>query len=1096
MSLQNAHRIAQTFEQSFEQVLESLTAEQRKAVEKIEGPVMVIAGPGTGKTHILAARIGRILQQTDTSATHILCLTFTEAGVQAMRERLVQLIGPEGHRVQVHTFHSFCNRVIQEHLELFGRSELQPLSELERVMFVRRLLNDLDHGHLLRLQAAPYQYERHLLELFRLMKTEGWTVENVQDAIDTYLTQLPEREEYKYKQNRKGEFEKGDLKIHEINAEREKMERLRVAAALYPRFQQLMKAEGRYDFDDMILNVARAFRLYPNLLRQYQEQFLYILVDEFQDTNGSQNEILQQLIGFWDSPNIFIVGDDDQAIYEFQGARLKNIKDFYETYKHDLEIIVLKDNFRSSQSILDVSKQLIDFNELRIINEIRGNYQILNNNDLQTLEKNLTAALPRLQAKLPRVVEYPTRAHELADIVQQIEAHQNAGRPLSNLAILYFKHRQADEFVALLHKKGIPYHLKRSQNILNIVMIQQLRKLLTFLWAEYSRPKTSVNLLFEILHYYFFDIQLKDIQTFAAFLRNQAYQNEITPSTENLADDEDIEIENIENITNKNTWYDVVFRGSHFWQQENIYLEKSEKIINFAALMRRLIYEIPNVSVPQLIEKLINQSGLLRKVTKSENKIWLMQVLHAFTAFVQEETDKNPRLTLGEFLGQLDALDRHNLGIELQKSGQHTEGGGVQLLTAHSAKGLEFERVFVVDCVAEMWEKSRRNALNRFALPDTLTFTASENELEAKRRLFYVAMTRAKLFLQISYSKNDFREKSLQRTQFIDEIFNINKNLTEEDKILFEKRQIEEAILFENRVGLLEEKPQIEVVEESYLKEWLSKFQLSISGLNQFLKCKLGFYFEYVLRVPKVAGQAALLGNAAHQALQKAFLEMKRSKNQNFPPVGEFVRYFERSMERARAHFEPAEYERRLAQGRSYIKKFYEKNVATWNKEVLVERTYVAEVEGAMLRGVIDKIEFQPNGTAHICDYKTGKYRKKDFSILKSGDPTSGGAYRRQLIFYKILYENVRKDGVRVTSGEIQYLEPNWEGQFVAEKLTFEPSEVGLLKGVIRKAWQQIQQRDFREGCGKSDCYWCNFSRQNMVRDSFSNEITEAFDDE
>jgi DNA helicase-2/ATP-dependent DNA helicase PcrA len=1092
MTLQNAHRIAQTFEQNFEQVLQSLTAEQRKAVEKIEGPVMVIAGPGTGKTHILAARIGRILQQTDTAAQHILCLTFTEAGVQAMRERLVQLIGPEGHRVQVHTFHSFCNRVIQEHLELFGRTELQPLSALERVIFVRKLLSELEHTHLLRRQAAPFQYERHLLDLFRLMKTEGWTVAKVHETIEIYLTQLPEREAYKYKQSRKGDYEKGDLKLGEINAERERMERLRVAAALYPRFQQLMKAEGRYDFDDMILNVANAFKLYPNLLRQYQEQFLYILVDEFQDTNGSQNEILQQLIGFWDNPNIFIVGDDDQAIYEFQGARLKNIKDFYEAYKNDLEIIVLKDNFRSSQPILDIAKQLIDFNALRIINEIRGQHQHLNNNDLQTLEKTLTAATPRLHAKLPRVVEYPTRAHELADIVQQIEAHQAAGRPLSNIAVLYFKHRQADELVTLLHKKGIPYHLKRAQNILDIVLIQQLRKLLAFLWAEYSRPKTSVNLLFEILHYHFFNIQLKDIQSLAAFLRNQSY----VESLENLDDEENIEIAQIQTHVYKNTWYDVIFKGQKLWQQENIYLERGEKIENFAHLMRRLIYEIPNVSVPQLIERLINQSGLLRKVTQSENKIWLMQVLHAFTSFVQEEANKKPRLTLGEFLAQLDALDRHSLGIELQKSGQHTEGGGVQLLTAHSAKGLEFERVFVMDCVAEMWEKSRRNASNRFALPDTLTFTESENELEAKRRLFYVAMTRAKSFLQISYSKNDYREKSLQRTQFIDEIFDINKNLDEADKILFEQRQIDEDILFENRVGLLEEKPQIEVVEEAYLTEWLSKFQLSVSGLNQFLKCKLGFYFEYVLRVPKVAGQAALLGNAAHQALQRAFLEMKRSKNQAFPPTGEFVRYFERAMERARAHFEPAEFERRLAQGRSYIKNFYEKNVDMWNKEVLVERTYVAEVDGAMLRGVIDKIEFRSNGTAHICDYKTGKYRKSDFSALKRDEPTSGGAYRRQLIFYKILYESVRKDGVRVTSGEIQYLEPNWEGQFNSEKLTFDPSEVGLLRGVIRKAWQQIQQRDFRQGCGKSDCYWCNFTRQNMVRDSFSNEITEAFDDE
>ncbi|MEO1628827.1 MAG: UvrD-helicase domain-containing protein, partial [Bacteroidota bacterium] len=146
----------------FTKELARLNSRQREAVEQIEGPVLVIAGPGTGKTHILAARIGQILLQTDALAANILCLTFTDAGVLAMRERLIEFIGPEAHRVHIYTFHSFCNKIIQDNLEYFGRRELEPISDLERVELIRSMLDKLPPGHPLRRKANdPYFYEYH-----------------------------------------------------------------------------------------------------------------------------------------------------------------------------------------------------------------------------------------------------------------------------------------------------------------------------------------------------------------------------------------------------------------------------------------------------------------------------------------------------------------------------------------------------------------------------------------------------------------------------------------------------------------------------------------------------------------------------------------------------------------------------------------------------------------------------------------------------------------------------------------------------------------------------------------------------------------------
>ena len=397
----------------------TLNAAQLAAVKHIEGPTLVIAGPGTGKTHILATRIGEILTKTDAQAHNILCLTFTDAAVRAMRERLTDLIGAEAHKVRIHTFHSFCNRVIQDHLDLFGRQDLTALDELERRQLVRTLLDELPFDHPLKKGRGSdvYFYENHLADLFKLMKTEAWTTPSVSRAIDEWLENVPNNPDFQYKINKKGVFSKGDLKTEEVEKEKDRMTALRSAAQLYMSYEGKKSLLNRYDFDDMILWVIEAFERMPFLLRGYQEQILYFMVDEFQDTNGAQNQLLSQLIGFWEQPNVFIVGDDDQAIYEFQGARLKSLVDFYEAYKSDVEVVVLKDNYRSSQNLLDAARNVIENNALRILNNLSG---------LQ-LDKNLMAKGKAAAAlNLPKVVEYPNRLQELADVVLQIEDLINA----------------------------------------------------------------------------------------------------------------------------------------------------------------------------------------------------------------------------------------------------------------------------------------------------------------------------------------------------------------------------------------------------------------------------------------------------------------------------------------------------------------------------------------------------------------------------------------------------------------------------------------------------------------------------------------------
>ena len=357
-------------EKKFAEEYNRLNKEQRKAVDTIEGPVMVIAGPGTGKTQILASRIGKILLETDTSPDNILCLTYTDAGVVAMRKRLLQFIGPDAYKVNIYTFHAFCNDVIQENLSLFEKTSLDPVSDLEKIQLFKELIDSFPKNHPLKRYRGDVYFEiNNLQSLFSTMKREGWTPAFINQRIDEYLVDLPTRDEFIYKKKYK-DFNAGDLKKDKIEEQKERMEKLRAAVNEFDGFQQLMRKRNRYDFDDMINWVIKAFEENKNLLANYQEKFQYILVDEYQDTSGTQNRIVELLISYWDKPNVFVVGDDDQSIYRFQGANVENMLDFANSYKDNLLTVVLTNNYRSTQPILDISKTLINRNEERLVKQL------------------------------------------------------------------------------------------------------------------------------------------------------------------------------------------------------------------------------------------------------------------------------------------------------------------------------------------------------------------------------------------------------------------------------------------------------------------------------------------------------------------------------------------------------------------------------------------------------------------------------------------------------------------------------------------------------------------------------------------------------
>lgn len=1063
----------QQYNDAFRAFLESLNPTQQRAVELTEGPVLVIAGPGTGKTHILTARIGNILLRTDARAQNVLCLTFTDAGVSAMRQRLLERIGPEAHRVPIFTFHAFCNRVIQENPEYFGKGNLEPLSELERIEMVRQILVKLPTTHPLREgRKDVFQWEDHLRDLFNTMKKEGWTPGFVLKKCDEYINGLPFNPDFIYKVKTK-EANKGDLKIARIEDVTQKMTRLKSAADLYPKYQQMLERSGRYEYEDMLLWVTKAFEKNEALLRSYQERYQYVLVDEFQDTNGAQFQLLNQLLDYWEIPNIFIVGDDDQSIFEFQGARLENLLRFHHQYNKGLVTLVLEENYRSAQRILDIAGAVIRHNEIRAINRLE-----------QPLSKELRAMSPRFtalsaedQAASARMVVYENRLHELADVAHQIEHLIQSGTNPSEIAVLYARHKQANRLLTLFEKKGIPYQTKRPVNALELPLMQHVQDLLRYLHEEILEPFSGDHRLFQLLHASFFGLAAGDLATIALALRRH----------ELAAAGRDKERYAKAGGTGaKERYWRLILGDQQFLQ--SLQLTDSQKYLDLAARLNTWVSDVANLPLPHLVERIFTQSGLVSWALQQPDKIWHLQVLHTFLAFVQHETARNPRLSaipggLKYLLDLLHSMEDNLLTLPVAQPIQ--SGPGVQLLTAHAAKGLEFEHVFLIDCSDDAWEKNAGGSRRRFVLPPTLTLSGEEDALEARRRLFYVALTRAKARLQISCAATGEDGKAITQSQFADETTLSRTHV-----------HVPQALLLETQTHILLESPQpvITFPEPALLDELLGQYSLSITAMNRFLRCPLAFYYEDMLKIPGSMSESAAYGVAIHGALQQFTLKMKADKKMQWPAAETMLRLFGQEMERQRGYFSENSFIQRIALGKDYLRRIHVEQVPFWRKRVIVERRVDrVELDGVPLTGILDKIEWLDNNTLRIVDYKTGAPDPKKTAPPDEKQPY-GGEYWRQMAFYRILLEEARIYPEPVGKTAVLWLEPDKKGTFPIHEIHFSALDTDMVRGMIRDTWNSIQSRAFAKGCGKEDCGWCRMHRDQTLTEMRSKE-EEGLDD-
>lgn len=1033
----------QQLKQKFTEAYQQLNEQQRKAVDTIEGPVMVIAGPGTGKTQILAARIGKILLDTDVLPENILCLTYTDAGTIAMRRRLQQFIGADAYKVNIYTFHAFCNDVIQDNLSLFEKNALDPISELESIQLFKTLIDQFPKNHPLKRYRGDVYFEiNNLRNLFSSMKREGWSPEFINQRIEEYIKSLDTKEEFIYKTDRAGKWKKGDRKPA-YQEELDRMDKLRAAVHEFEVYQQIMRKQNRYDFDDMINWVIKAFEENPNLLAEYQEKFQYILVDEYQDTSGTQNRLVQLLINFWEKPNVFVVGDDDQSIYRFQGANVENMLEFANSYSKDLMTVVLTNNYRSIQSILDISKTLINRNEERLVKQING------------LSKELLAANSKINhlTHHPQIIEYNSVKDEMADITNKVKQLVNDGVSPGRIAVIYKENKYGEELTGYFRLKGVPLYSKRSINILEQPFAKKIIQILRYLNAEHDIPYGGDEMLFEILHYDFYKIPPIEIAKLTVEANQKKYSEEQSSLRKLLSEK-----------ANKAP-KDLFDTGIH------------QGLKNVSKVLEQLIADVPNITLQQLFDNIIRTAGVLPYIMQSNEKIQLMQLLTALFDFIKTETARNPTLNLSGLIEILDLMEKEGLPLPMiQLSGSEK---GVNLLTAHGSKGLEYEYVFFAGVTASSWEKKRKPG-GGYKLPDTmfssLTGVSAVREQEELRRLFYVALTRAEKHLFISYARLKEDGKEMEPSMFIAEI-------QEQHQLPVEKITLnEDEMLQFQLLQFTAQAPEIEKAEEDFISNLLDKFVMNVTALNSYLKCPLGFYYQNLIRIPSGKNEATEFGSAVHHALEKLFRKMQEGGKETFPPKQEMIADFNWYMHRHRENFTKEAFDRRMEYGDEILSNYYDKYISTWNKVVAVERNIRGVlVAGVPLKGKLDKLEFTGKDI-NVVDYKSGDIDKALPKLKGPNDKEpNGGDYWRQAVFYKLLIDNYEQKDWRVVSTEFDFVEPDKKKNYRKEKIVITPADITTVTEQIKTTWQKIQARDFYTGCGKPDCHWCNFVKDNQL---------------
>lgn len=874
-------------------ILSGLNAEQKKAVQHGHGPLMIIAGAGTGKTKVITHRIAYLIASKKARPEEILALTFTEKAASEMEERVDVLLPYGITNVWISTFHAFGDRLLRENaLEIGLTPDFQVLSEAEQNIFFRSHLFEFPL-RLYRPLGNPTKFINAILQLFSRAKDED--VDSAEYAL--------------FAQRLQAESSKNpdDAELAERAQQHAEL------AATFAKYQQLMASEGKIDFGDQISMVLRLLREHPHLQRTCQKQFKYILVDEFQDTNYAQFEMIK-LLAKGDEPNITVVADDDQSIYKFRGAAISNVLHFSETYPK-ANIVVLVENYRSTQKVLDTAYRLIRHNDPdrlevkhAIDKKLRG--QAVGELAVQHLHHDSVTSESDAVAKM---------------IEDKVRENQYSYR---DFAILVRANADADPFLRALNLRRIPHRFSGSRGLYNR---PEIRLLLSFL-------KTITDLddslsLYHLASSEVYEFPIKDLTRCITLAnhRNQTLYH-IIENLETIPELEDVSAEALATARKINKDIDHYLKMS---------ITNSTGVVLYNFLI---------------------QSGYLKRLTSGDaqepdvklgNIATFFNIVRNFSSVTQEDGVR-------EFIAHLDLL--MEAGDNPATVQADPDLDAVNVLTIHRAKGLEFPVVFMVSLIKDKFPSRSRGEL--IELPNELikdVLPSGDYHLQEERRLFYVGMTRAQKELYLTSARDYGGKRPRKISPFVLEA--LDTPVADESYI---RVSAIEAI---HRNAPVSEK-SVQTLQKLAPGQPLT---LSYFQIDDYLTCPLKYKFVHLLRVPLLPHHTIIYGGAIHEAI-RAYYRRKIAGKSVTPE--DIIAVF-KSVWRNEGFLSREHEERRYARGEEVLKEFFAKEEKSETLPMLIEEEFSFFINDNRVIGRWDRVD-EIDGEIHIVDFKSSEILHQD----------------------------------------------------------------------------------------------------------------------
>lgn len=979
----------------FDSEYAKLNPAQRQAVDTIEGPVMVVAGPGTGKTQVLSMRVANILKKTQMRPSNILCLTFSVSGATAMRERLRLLIGADAYGIKVSTIHSFAQSIIEDNAFFFDEwSAREQISDLEKVRRMNTIIDQFSQQNELINAKDPYGRTLDILSRISQVKREGKSLKDLLEVADEYDQVMASKS-------------KPGTKVHEKNLQAAR--KFRHFIQLFKGYQEMLIETGSYDYDDMILHVIRALEEEDWILETLQERYQYVLVDEFQDTNGSQYRFIELLTTYKNlpsEPNIFVVGDDDQAIYRFQGANLQNMLSFHHRFPK-CPVIALTTSYRSKQSILNAARSLIERNDERLVGKIPG------------LQKLLTAASGE-EGIAPRLLRPPSDTAEPWLIGDLIEERIAQGVDPEDIAVLTQQNNELFPIYDVLRARGIPTLMRGKDDLLAHPLVLQALTILQAIEHPLSDGKYAAAIACDC-----FKVHQADLGRLHVLARDR-----------------------------KVRVHDLL---ASLPAESELPLIDRDQVISVRDTLLDLEQKIPSRTVLETVEHVLRDCGLIPDPgpeAKAQIEPRDLAAVEAFFAYVRNRSLERRNYTFRDFVSDLAFYSDPNLSqVRLTYELPHLSVAGVRLMTAHQSKGLEFSTVILTNFRDGHWDKRVRRS--GVAIPEELLFGLEKEQKtfeqhQDERRVAFVSITRAKNELIMTCPREltvGEKSRAISPSGFFAEM----GSLTEDDGVL---KDPEGASLL-----LLPKARPMDDALRGYLEERLKTFALSPTSLNRFLRDPKEFLLIDLLQQPEHFDESAVrglgFGSAVHWALRQWAVARKEGRDYALSDMIEAFQWYLRE----RTILTDKQREDLQNLGKEALSSYFTQRLEESHPYLhAIERDYRAHLslpggEPIPLKGKIDRIDraSETSSLATVIDYKTG--RAKSENEIREGD------YFRQLVFYSILLEQA-DPLLKPDAFVLEFIGERGEHP-VTRSFGIEETEKDELRGLIRDVWKKIVDLDF-----------------------------------